>query len=284
MTVNRYAMVTPSFRLDIERCALLLDSVDRWVHRSVAHYVVVDRRDVPLFRPLIRGRTELLVVEDIVPKWLFRIPFTRRFWFSLRSRPVKNWILQQIVKLSMAQVLAEDVLLYTDSDVCFVAPYEPALLEREGRVPLFVEYGQRGLIPSNDLWHRTAAQIVGIPVMGEYDTNFIDNVVPWRRQNALALLDRIGSVASRDWPLVIAARSAFSEYITYGLFCQAVLGGAAQHWEDGVKRSLSYWGQSPLGQDELRALRKQCTSEQHAVMISAKSRTPVRDIASVFLC
>jgi len=42
-------MVTPSYWRDIDRCALLLESAARYVPRDVRHYVVVARRDVPLF-------------------------------------------------------------------------------------------------------------------------------------------------------------------------------------------------------------------------------------------
>src|ERR1700722_6338854 len=73
------ALITPSFRLDFERCALLTESVERFVPPHVTHYLIVDRRDVPQFRALEGKRTRLLVVEDIVPYWIVRIPKIRRF-------------------------------------------------------------------------------------------------------------------------------------------------------------------------------------------------------------
>jgi hypothetical protein len=87
---------------------------------GIGHYLVIDRRDVPLFRPLLNSRTELLVVEDLIPHWLFRVPGMRRFWISLQTRPVKNWVLQQIVELSVPAAIREDVLLYADSDMFFI--------------------------------------------------------------------------------------------------------------------------------------------------------------------
>ena len=73
MSSLSYELVTPSFRLDLDRCSMLLESVERWVHPSVRHYLIVDRRDVPLFKPLLNPRTQLLVVEDVVPPWIVRI-------------------------------------------------------------------------------------------------------------------------------------------------------------------------------------------------------------------
>src|ERR1700692_1525154 len=114
-----YAIVTPSYWMDVERCRFLLESVERWVPPWVRHYLIIARRDVPLFKPMLSSRTTLLVVEDIIPRWLFRVAGLRHFWISLRTRPVKNWILQQIVKLSAPARLAEEVLLYPDSAMLF---------------------------------------------------------------------------------------------------------------------------------------------------------------------
>jgi hypothetical protein len=276
------ALITPSFRLDFERCALLAESVERFVPPHVKHYLVVDRRDVPLFRPLEGPRTRLLVVEDLVPWWLVRVPRVRRFWFSFRTRPVKNWILQQIVKLSTGNAVSEDVLFFVDSDVFFVAPFDPQTYEREGRVPLFVETGKTGLIPSNDVWHAVAARLLGLPVEARYDTNFIGNVICWRRENVVKLQQRLETIAKKDWELLVAPLPKFSEYILYGLFASQVLEGQG-HYADGVDRTLTHWETRPLSLPELVNLKAKLSPTHHSVMISAKSRTPVSDIRRAFL-
>jgi hypothetical protein len=283
MDALSYALVTPSFRLDLERCTLLVDSVDRWVAPEVKHYLVIDRRDVALFRPLLSARTQLIVVEEIIPSWVVRIPGFNRFWLSFRTRPLKNWILQQLVKLSIPDAVTDDVLLYTDSDVLFVNPYNPSEYTRDGRTPLFVEYGQKGLIVANDQWHQAAATMLGLTPGKDYDTNFIDNLVPWRRRNVLDLHARMQEVAGRDWELVVASQNRFSEYILYGLFCQNILGDRSGHWDDTLLRSLSYWGTTPLTVDELTALRGRLQPQHRAVMISAKSHTDISAIRQVFL-
>jgi hypothetical protein len=277
-----YALVTPSFRLDLERCRLLTDTVERWVAPHVRHYLVIDRRDVAMFKPLVSARTELLVVEDITPRWIFRIPGIRRFWFSLRTVPMKNWILQQIVKISVPEVVKEDVLLYTDSDTFFVAQFDPRSLERDGKPPLFMEPGQRGLIPNNDKWNDAAARLLGLPELKSYDENFIGNVITWRRENALAMRDRIEATTRRDWELSLAPMITFSEYILYGAFCHRVLGEKSGHWDDGVVRTLTYWLTTPLTIAGLKELKQNQQPHHHSAMISAKSRTSVEDIRRVF--
>jgi hypothetical protein len=283
MSSYSYALVTPSFRLDFERCKLLVESAERWVAPHVHHYLVIDRRDVPMFRPLASSRTSILVVEDIIPPWLFRLPGTRRFWFSFRTLPVRNWILQQIVKLSIPSVVEKDVLLCTDSDTFFAAPYDPRTFERDGKVPLFVETGQRGLIKSNDEWHRVAASLLGMEPEQSYDTNYIGNVIPWRRDTGLALQRRIAEVAGKPWQLALSQQLVFAEYILYGMFSHRVPEYSAGQWDDGTLRTLTYWGTTPLDIAGLEELKARQLPQHHSVMVSAKSRTPVADIRKVFL-
>ena len=282
MTSLNYALVTPSFRLDLDRCALLTESVERWVAPHVKHYLVVDRRDVPMFKPLANSRTEIIVVEDIVPNWVVRIPGIRKFWFSFRTRPLKNWILQQLVKLSIPSAVTEDILLYTDSDVFFCAPYEPRDFERDGKVPLLYETGQRGLIPSNDAWQAVSARLLGIPVETNCDVNFIGNTVCWRRANALALQQRVAEIAGKRWELALAPLNQFSEYILYGLFASRVLGENSGHWNDGVIRTLTHWQPVKLDVNGLEQLKAKYEPHQYSVMVSAKSKTEVADIRKVF--
>lgn len=283
MAALTYALVTPSFSKDFERCALLVESVERWLPPHVRHYLVIDRRDVPLFTPLASGRTKILVVEDIVPKWIVRVPGIRRFWLSFRTRPVKNWILQQMVKLSIPEVVDEDILLYTDSDVFFIAPYDPRDFERDGLVPLFIELGQRGKIPRNDEWHSLAARLLGVPAEDSYDTGYVGNIVCWRRANAVAMLRRVEAVAGRRWSRVIAPLSGFSEYILYGVYTTTILDESnSGHWHDGVIRTHNYWRTVPLDVPALQKFKSERTETEHSVMISAKSHTDIADIRRVF--
>jgi len=277
-----YALVTPSYWMDVERCRLLIESTERWVSPALRHYLIIANRDVPLFKPMLTSRTTLVVVEDIIPKWLFRLPGMRRFWFSLKTRPVKNWILQQIVKLSAPGVVSEDVLLFADSDMFFIAPFDAAAFEREGQVPLFLETGQRGLIPNNDLWQSNCSRLLGIPVEQQYDTNYVGQLIWWRRQNALQTVQRVEEVAGRSWQQSIARMSAFSEYILYGLHSHKILGERSGHWHDGTVRTLCYWGTDTLDLQALQAFAAKRTPEQHSAMVSAKSGTTLADIRKVF--
>ncbi len=283
-----YALVTPSYWMDVERCRFLLESTERWVPSWVRHYLIIARRDVPLFKSMLSSRTTLIVVEDIIPWWLFRIPGLRRvpglrqFWMSLRTRPVKNWILQQIVKLSVPANIHEDVLLYADSDMFFIAPFDPRGFERDGKVPLFLETGQRGLIEANLAWLRTCGRLLGLPDVEDDDDNFIGQLIWWRRQNALDALRCVQEATGREWQRAIASLSGFSEYILYGLHSQRILGERSGHWDDGVVRTLCHWEETRLGVAELAAFKAKRAPHHHSAMVSAKSGTSIADIRAVF--
>ncbi len=225
----------------------------------------------------------LIVAEDIIPRWLFRAPGIRRFWISLRTRPVKNWILQQIVKLSVPGVVTEDVLLYADSDMFFAADYDPRTYERDGKVPLFVETGQRGKIDFNDEWQAVASRMLGIAAEPSCDTNFIGQLVCWRRDNALAMLERVERQTGKEWALTVAGLSGFSEYVLYGVHATRVLDQADNgHWRDGVIRTHNYWRTATLDLHALQRFKAERADFQYAVMVSAKSGTEVADIRKTF--
>ena len=114
-----FAIITPSYAPDFQRCQLLSWSVEQFVPASVSHYIIVDARDLKLFQQLETQRTKLITVESVLPWWIQHIPFVKNGWFSLKTFVIRNWILQQIVKISIAQYLKQDVLIFVDSDVTF---------------------------------------------------------------------------------------------------------------------------------------------------------------------
>jgi hypothetical protein len=72
------ALVTPTHRNDIERFALLCDSVDRYVDGFEKHYVIVNNDDVPLFAPWSNSRRVIVPGSRLLPRWLKLLPFVLR--------------------------------------------------------------------------------------------------------------------------------------------------------------------------------------------------------------
>jgi hypothetical protein len=277
-----YAIITPSFRTDFEQCRLLTETVLAHVTPKVKHYLTVDRRDGGLFAELGGPRTEILFVEDVVPSWIRRLPMARRWWLSLKTPPIRNWMLQQIVKLSMAKAIAADVLIFVDSDVFFVRPYDPMSFMQDGKLPLFREYGERLRSDHNHRWHRVGARLFGLEPRDEYLTSYVGNVITWRAKNVHLLHDHIEKVTGRSWIESLSRLPVMSEYVLYGMFCEHILKEQSCHYFDPNISSLCYWKTRMLDVPGLEEFRDALKPEHFAVMISAKSRTPVGNIRHVF--
>ena len=138
-----FGLVTPSYFQDFERCQLLCKTRKKFWPESVKHYIIVDARDISLFKVLGDSSTEILAVEDILPWWIKRLPLFQQGWISFKGLPIRNWILQQLVKLSIATVLEEDILGFVDSDVAFIRAFDPSSFVQEERVRLYRNPGSK---------------------------------------------------------------------------------------------------------------------------------------------
>jgi hypothetical protein len=277
-----FALVTPSYAPDFERCRLLAESVLEYTPANVPHYIIVERRDRRLFSQLASSRTHIAVVEDAIPPWLLRAPTARRWWLSLRTRPVRNWMMQQIVKLSANAVATEDVLIFADSDTFLVKRYDPAAAVRGDRVPLFREHGEQLRTDFGLRWRQVASTLLGLPRVEDSLTSHVGMLITWRRRNLERLHSHIEQVHGRSWVEAVCVQPSLSEYCLYGTFCEEVLGSRSGHYFDSTINTLNYWPDEPLDDVGLGKLRARLRPEHVGVMISAKSRTPMKAIHGVF--
>ena len=84
------AIVTASWDQDFERCKLLCETIDKYVSGFTKHYILVDSKDVALFRKLESTQRVIIDERDLLPSWLhaFWDPtylWRRRVWLSLRN-------------------------------------------------------------------------------------------------------------------------------------------------------------------------------------------------------
>ena len=270
----QFALVTPTYAPDFARARLLVESVNRFAEPGLPHYLVVDRRDVPLFAPLEGERVRLLVVEDVLPRWVFRVPGVTRWWLSLRSWPVRNWVLQQIVKLSVADHVSADALIFIDSDVTFVRPFGAArFVDAAGRVRLSRVGFQS---PMHRRWLGVAAGLLGVPEAEVPAVNYVGNLITWRADVARQLHAHLAARHRRPWQATIARQWHFSEYMLYGLFVERVLGiEASGHFADTrpvLQLSWDYDLRQPAEVDRLFA---DVGPEHIGVMIHSKDGVPV---------
>lgn len=269
-----YAIVTPSYGPDFERCQLLCRSIDRHVSGPFHHYLIVDTRDRRRFLELSGPRTTVLAVESVLPRWIFRLPMARRWWFSLKTPPVRNWILQQAVKLSVGEFLREDAFVFIDSDVAFLRPFSVDAPERDGLLRLFRVPGaarQATHIP----WHQTAARLLGLPATDYFGSTYIGNLICWRRDALRRMYRHIEDVSGRPWLETVLRQWHLSEYILYGVFAEHVLGEESGHYHTPIPLCHISWDYALETDADLDRFFGEVWPEHVAAMVSSKQGLPV---------
>ena len=279
------AFVTVSYEPDRDRCALLSRSMEVFAP-SCDHWIVVDRADLPLFRSLSNSRTTLVATEDVLPMWLRRLDLRRiglrsNLWVQARGRPVRGWLVQQLVKLAVARELRAEVLVHVDSDVVLMRPFDiSSVSDHEGRVRMYAKPDTiDDTLPSHVLWHRSAEKLLGIAQAEIPLPDLITSFVPWRRANAVTLLDHIERTTGKHWLRALAASWDVSEYILYGRFVLDILGDNSGQYVSASSLCRDYWGPGPLPPRELEAFLDGLGPEEVAAMISAKAGMRPADYA-----
>lgn len=278
MTVDasppRFALITPSYAPDFERCELLVESARRCLTDDTVHYVVVDRRDTGLFNRLASSRTRILVVEDILPRWIFRVPGLRGWWASLRTMPIRNWVLQQLVKLSICDVVDADVLTFCDSDNTFVRPFDMrSRLMEDGRVALL-----RVSFQNSDVrqWVAASKSILGVEDREVPAMSYVSNMITWRVENVLRMRRRIEEVHGAHWIRVVCRHWNISEYMLYGVYIDHVLGlEAGGHYHFDTELMKASWSDPLDSPEKIDAFFGGLRESHIGVMIHSKHGVPV---------
>jgi Family of unknown function (DUF6492) len=271
------AFVTPSYRLDRDRCALLSRSLEVCAP-SVEHWIVVDRGDLPSFRSLQDGRTTVVAKEEVLPPWVRRLDTLKvglrsNAWVQARGLPIRGWLLQQLVKLAVAEQLSADLLVYADSDVVLLRPFSvSSLVDTEGRVRLYArEDCVDAALPDHVRWHRSAEKLLGIEPADLPMPDFISSLVPWKRENAVALLEHIERTTGKHWLRALASAWHVSEYTLYGRFALDVLGTSGGQFASSAPLCSDYYKRVPLTVPELKTLLDRVGADEIAVSITSKA-------------
>jgi hypothetical protein len=281
------AFVTVTYGRDRDRCALLCRSLDRFAPEA-EHLIVVDRADLPAFASLATKKVTLVALEEVLPVWLRRLNVGRlgirsSLWIQARGRPVRGWLVQQLAKLAVSRQLQADVVVHADSDVVLLRPFESAaLVDSEGRVRLYSLSGAVDhTLPQHVRWHRTAERVLAVPEANAPLPDFITSLVPWKRENALALLARIEEVTQQNWLRALAAAWDVSEYTLYGRFVADVLGESAGQFTTETSLCRDYWTPTPLTAHQLETFLDGVEEGEVAVSITAKAGMDPADYAGV---
>jgi hypothetical protein len=257
MPAPRFAIVTPSYRGDVERCKLLCASIDHFVSGLSTHYLLVEDRDLPMFRPLAGPKRRVLAESELFPRWLVSRPDPlslgrRRIWTGAGAlarglMPLRGWHTQQLRKLALPAVAGEEVLLYADSDSFFVRPYDLASQFSEGKARLLRKPGGITADMAEHVgWTRHAAGLLGLEMPALPADDYIDNLPTWTRSNVQALKALIEARSGRHWISAVARQRSFSEMMIYGLHADRVAGADSGHAPTPLALSRTLWTAADL--------------------------------------
>jgi Family of unknown function (DUF6492) len=252
---SRVAIITPSYHADLERCRLLCDTLDQ-VGGNWRHLILVADADLPLFREFASARRKVIPDSAYLPSWLkpVKMPFGGRTrWISTSLRrllwPMSGWHVQQFRKLYAARLSDADILLMADSDTVFVRPVSADHLVQDGKLRLFVRRGNItatiAIQKKHPAWLAVTGELLGIAPQPLPADDYINNLVTWRRDVALKLVEHVEAQSGRDLVSALGRHRSFSEYLLYGQFADRVLGGAG-HWHSDVSLGHTYWAGDAL--------------------------------------
>jgi hypothetical protein len=271
------AVITPSYAPDLELCRDLNASVLAHTPASTVHYILAPQCDLALFAELQGPRTQVWSVDQLLPRYVVGVP-RANFWLNLRRPvpPIRGWVMQQVAKLQAAAQIDADVLVSVDSDVAIVRPVTAETFRQGGRICLYrKDAGVDETLPRHLIWHDVARKLLGLPPARPPLPDYVQSPNIWEPRTIRALQDRIQQVTGRPWIHAFAAQPHVSECILYGVFVDEVLGERANVAPVDTMRCHNYWDHAPLSLDAAQQFLQALPAEDVAVMISAKSHTPV---------
>jgi hypothetical protein len=265
------AIVTASYAPDFDRCRLLCETLDRYASGTKHHYLLVEHSDIQLFRRLEGPNRTVVDEKDILPRWLhvFSDPlslYSRRIWLSLKAPPLRGWHVQQLRRIAIAAHISEDVLVYCDSDVAFLKPFDLGAFQRDGKVRLFRRDNafSSGAPDQHGIWSSNAGRLLGIaqPAVSPHD--YISTLIAWRRASVVDMCAHIEKLHGRHWVEALAADRRFSECLVYGRFVDEVIGGK-DHFHGAEEFCRVHWTGEALSDEAFRSFVAAMTPEQVAI-------------------
>ena len=245
--MNPVALLTPTYGRDLELCTLLCESVDRHVGSFSKHYLLVPDCDVELFSHFESERRTVIAASKFLPAWLRPLPRIvqrkrRQYWWSLRTKPVSGWHVQQYLKIAATISLPHQRYYILDSDVVFFRNFDLARFRYPNSIPLL---NMPDEVTPNQIrhsrWVDTSHRLLGLPTPPLPASDFIGHIIFWDQRTTRAMTSRIEAVTSLDWVEALCRTRDFSEYMLYGYFVQNDARSCARHTLTSSTPCVSYW-------------------------------------------
>ena len=282
--MNRVALLTPTYAADLELCTLLCESVDRHVSSFSKHYLLVPDCDLALFSGFESEHRKVLPASQFLPKWLRPLPRIvqrkrRQYWWSLRTKPVSGWHVQQYLKIAATISLPCQRYCILDSDVVFFRDFDLSRFEYPNSIPLLNVQNE---ITSEQIrharWVETTHELLGLPAPPLPASDFIGHIIFWDQQTTRAMTSKIEAVTHLDWVEALCRTREFSEYLLYGYFAQNDVRFSGRHSLSPRSQCVSYWDQPELSKEGLNQLLRRARKDDVAFSVASFSGTPVQII------
>lgn len=276
--MSELAVLTPSFRGDAEIFADLHRSVLAFTPDDTVHHVFVPLRDKHLFAQFQGPRCQIITSRELLPHRYLRIGRgdsyvnVRRPW-----PPVRRWVMQQAIKLAAAARIDADVVLVADSDVVLVRPVNADRFYTDGRRSLFrLDDGVQADMDRHLIWHRVARELFRLPSPPPPPLpDYVSSFNFWDPAVVRDLQRRISETTGQHWLDAFTSQLHISEFMLYGIFVDEVLHGSTPRPPADNTVCLNTWQRTPLDLDGALAFAEQLAPDAVAMMISAKSNTPI---------
>jgi hypothetical protein len=281
---NAVALLTPTYGRDIDLCALLCESVDRHVRSFSKHYLLVPDSDLALFAHFASAHRVVLPASEFLPKWLRPLPRIvqrkrRQYWWSLRTKPVSGWHVQQFLKIAATMALPHQRFCILDSDVVFFRDFDLTRFQYPNPIPLLTIPNE--VTPDqidHAHWVGTSHQLLGLPPPAFPAPDFIGHIIFWDQQTTRAMVSKIEAVTKLEWIETLCRTRSFSEYMLYGYFVRHDGQFAGGHTGSLRTPCISYWHPTKLGEHELNRLLRGADEQDVAFSVASFSGTPVQSI------
>ncbi len=277
--MTELAVLTPSFRGDAEIFADLHRSVLEFTPEDTVHHVFVPLRDRHLFVRFQGPRCRILTSRELLPG---RYQRTGRgdSYVNLRRPwpPVRRWVMQQAIKIAAAARIEADVVVVADSDVVLVRPVTADRFRVGGQRCLFrTDDGVTADMARHVIWHRVARELFGLPPAPPPPLpDYVSSFNFWDPAVVRDIQRRISDTTGGDWLDAFTSQLHVSEFMLYGVYVDEVQ-HAAKPRPPAAEPAICHntWQTTPLDRDGAVAFADRLPPEAIAMMISAKSHTPV---------
>jgi len=272
------AVLTPSYRGDLELFADLHVSVLANTAPSVVHHVVVPPSDAQLFRQFAGPRCEVWTHRDLLPRHFVSVPRASGLTVNVRRPwpPVRGWVTQQIMKLAGTAAIGARAVVIMDSDSVLLRELTLDALAPGGR-PWHFRHDD-AVVAGMDRhldWHKVARRLLG--VAGHVSApapDYISPIAVWDPIVVRELTAHIAATTGRDWMDAVAGELHVSEFMLYGVFVDHVLGDLEPY---RGPLCHNYYERAPLSFADGRAFAANMPSDAVGAMITSHSQTP-RDV------